>query len=129
MTDVIGLLRGTTLPTLVNGGIYRSGTRPRDSRAEDIVVIFTAADAEQFQSGVVTINIYVPDIGSSENGVSLVDSGRCEEIEEAAQSAVKGLTADKSNYIFKLQNAIHTQRDEEINQSFVVIRLGFKYIN
>lgn len=126
---MIALLRGTELPNEIGGDIYRAGTRPKDSTAEDCVVIFTTADAEQFQEGVITLNIYVPDIITDNDGVHLVDSGRCEEVEDSARKAVKSLVASKSNYKFKLRDAIHTQRDEEINQSFVVVRLGFKYYN
>ena len=127
VTDVIALLRGTALVGEIRGNVYREGTRPRDSVAEDCVVIFTTADAEQFQSGVVTLNIYVPDLLIGSNGVRLVDSARCEEIESMAQYAFEELTAAVSDYKFKLRDAIHTQRDEDINQSFVVVRLGFRH--
>lgn len=131
VTDVIALLRNTDLITdkdsKIGGKIYRAGTRPKDSTAEDCVVIFTTADAEQFQSGVVTLNIYVPDLQIGSDGVRVVDSARCEALEALAQASVDSITAAASNYKFKLRDAIHTQRDEDINQSFVVVRLGFKY--
>lgn len=129
VTDVIGLLRGSALAEGIRGGMYREGTRPRDSKAEDLVVRFTTADAEQFQTGVVTLNIYVPDLPTSENGVNVVDSERCEEIEELAAQTVKTLKAYRSDYLFKLRESIHTQRDEDIDQSFVVVRLRFKHIS
>lgn len=130
ITDVIALLRQTDLPDAIGGGIYRQGTRPRDSKAEDLVVIFTTADAEQFQKGVVTLNIYVPDIEAPGiDGVNYEDSARCAEIEAAAQSAVESLKAYRSDYLFRLRDAIFTQRDEDIRQSFVVVRLGFKHIS
>ena len=128
MTDLIALLRGSALASGVNGGIYRLGTRPRDSKSEDIVVIFTTGDGAQFQSGVVTINIFVPYIKFGNDGVLYEDSGRCEEIENLAQSTVDALTADRSSYRFRLRDTIHTQQDDEINQSFVVVRLSFKHI-
>lgn len=129
VTDVIALLRGTDLVAQISGEVYREGTRPKDSTAEDCVVIFTTADAEQFQNGVITLNIYVPDLMIGNNGVRLVNSARCEEIESMAQTAYEELTAAVSDYKFKLRDAIHTQRDEDINQSFVVVRLGFRYYN
>ena len=128
ITDIIALLRGTSLASGVNGAIYRSGTRPRDSKAEDIVVIFTTGDGAQFQSGVVTLNIFVPYIPMSNDGVLYEDSERCEEIESLAQSTVDALTADRSNYRFRLRDTIHTQQDDEIDQSFVVVRLSFQHI-
>lgn len=129
ITDIIELLHGTSLAGGVNGDIYRPGTRPRSSKAEDIVVNFTTGDAEQFQGGVATINIFVPHIPTNQNGVLVPNSGRCEEVEDLAKEFVKSLTARVSNYKFKLRNAIHTNESDEINQSFVVIRLGFTFID
>ena len=128
VTDLIALLRGSDLASGVNGAIYRSGTRPRDSKDEDIVVVFTTGDGAQFQSGVVTLNIFVPYIPMSEDGVLYEDSERCEEIEALAQSTVEALTTDLSDYRFRLRDTIHTQQDDEIKQSFVVVRLSFKHI-
>lgn len=131
VTDILNLVRETSLPSIIGGGIYREGLRPRDSKAEDMVITYTTADAEQFQTGVATINIYVPDIAyrtGHGDYILVKDGARCDAIEKAALEAVKVMSAAaKSNYLFKLRDAIHTQRDEEINQSFVVIRLGFKY--
>ena len=40
--DVLGFARGGALARAARGGLYRGGCRPPDSRAEDIVVTFTA---------------------------------------------------------------------------------------
>lgn len=128
VTDIIALLRETGLPSFIGGGVYREGNRPRDSRAEDLVVIFTTADAEQFQSGVVTLNIYVPDLPETTNGVGLVDSARCEAVEAATSEAISSLKAHRSDYLFRLRDAVHTERDQDTGQAFVVARLGFKHI-
>ena len=137
VTDLIALLRNTALVNGVSetdtiegvgGDIYRSGTRPRDSKEEDIVVIFTTGDGAQFQSGVVTLNIFVPYIACGSDGVLYEDSERCEQIESLAQTTVNGLTANLSDYKFRLRDTIHTQQDDEINQSFVVVRLSFQHI-
>lgn len=129
VTDIIALMRGSALASGVNGSVYRSGTRPRNSKAEDIVVVFTTGDGEQFQKGVVTLNIFVPYISVGNDGVLYEDSERCEEIESLAQSTVEALTADRSNYRFRLRDTIHTQQDDEINQSFVVVRLSYQHFN
>lgn len=133
--DIFALLRSSYIVTGkdgvpgIGGAVYRSGLRPRDSQAEDMIVIFTTADAEQFQTGVVTIDIYVPDLLNRANGVSVENGARCEQLERLAQDSVDWLKADKSNYLFSLERAIHTTRDEAINQSFVVIPLRFKHYN
>lgn len=125
-TDVYNLLKGSSFVAGLSGGLYRQGTRPRDSRLEDCVVIFTTADAEQVQEGVVTLNVYVPDIYPYASGLPVEDIARCEEVEGALQGWVDAQTAGVSDYLFKLKSAIHTQRDEEIHQSFVVARLSFR---
>lgn len=125
-TDVYNLLRGSSFVEGLSGGLYRQGTRPRDSRLEDCIVIFTTADAEQVQEGVVTLNVYVPDIYPYTNGLPVENIARCEELEGLLQEWVDSLTAGVSDYLFKLKSAIHTQRDEDIHQSFVVARLSFR---
>lgn len=127
--DIMGLIRGTNVPSIISGGVYREGTRPRDSQKEDLVVVFTTSDAEQFQHGVATINIFVPFIPNSLNGVMLENSARCEQLEIALQAAIKSLDASKSNYRFRLRETIHTNRDDELHQSFVVAKIGFYYFD
>ncbi len=125
--DVYQLLRDSTLCSMISGTVYRKGMRPRDSKLEDAVVIFTAGLPEQIESGVVTVNIYVPDIDPYNNGVLVEDSERTEQIEAAADTWVQSLTADVSNYKFKLQQTIFTQEEKDINQHFVVIKLAYEY--
>ena len=84
--DVYKLLRDSTLYTMISGEVYRSGMRPRDSRLEDAVVIFTAGLPTQIQTGIVTVNIFVPDIDPYDNGVLVEDSERTEEVERLAQA-------------------------------------------
>lgn len=126
-TDIYGFLKGSTLIGSLSGGLYRHGLRPRDSQSEDCTVIFTTADAKQIQEGVVTINIFVPDIFPYPTGVPVVNIARCEEIEGLLQEWVDDMTAERSSYLFELKDAIHTQHDDSINQAFVVARLSFRY--
>ncbi len=125
--DIFALLRDSELSAAVSGEVYRNGYRPRDSRKEDIIVTLTSCDAEQVQSGVVTINIYVPDTDPFNNGLLVEDGARCEQLEKVAAQWVESLTADKSNYLFRLQRAITTAEDWEIHQHFIVIALRFDY--
>lgn len=125
--DFIRLLRQTALPREIGGDIYRSGLRPRDSQKEDLVVILTDAGAEQFQSGTVTLNLYVPLIRNSADGVMAENGRKCEELEEAVAEAVSSITAATSQYLLSLSDAIRTRRDDETGQSIIVARIGFKH--
>ena len=125
--DIYQLLKDSTLYTMISGEVYRQGYRPRDSRKEDAVVIFTTGLPNQIQTGVVTVNIFVPDIDPYDNGVLVENGARTEEIERLAGKWVDGLTTDKSCYKFKLQQTIYTEEEAEINQHFIVVKLKYEY--
>ncbi len=128
-SDVLALLKRSSLPALISGKVYRKGYRPRDSKDEDAIVIFTTGLPGQVQTGIVTINIYCPDIDPYENGVYVENGERCETLEKAAASWVDSLTAAVANYKFKLQQTIYTEEEPEIKQHFVVVKLKYEYID
>lgn len=127
-SDVYQMLRQSTLASMISGAVYRAGYRPRDSRAEDAIVIFTAGLTAEVETGVVTIDIYVPDIDPFGNGVLVEDGARTAELEQAAAKWVETLTTDKSNYKFSLNKTIYTEADTDINQHFVVVALEYRYL-
>lgn len=125
--DIYRMLKASTLATAISGEVYRNGIRPRDSQKEDAIVIFTTGTPDEIQEGVVTVNIYVPDIDPYDNGVTVEDSERTEELEQLADAWVNSLTADKSCYKFRLMQTIYTEDEAAINQHFVVIKLQYRY--
>lgn len=130
ITDVIGLLQQSELNMYANGKIYREGMRPRDSRAEDIVAIYTTGYAGQIATGVVTINVYVPDIAPYDDaGVLVSDGARCAQLEGYAQRMVDTWDAGKGDYRWSLREIIHTNHDDDIHQSFIVIKMNYEFIN
>lgn len=122
---VYKLLKESTIAESISGGVYRKGMRPRDSKLEDAVVIFTAGLSGQIQSGVITINIYVPDIDPYGNGVFVEDGKRTEELEVMAQRWVESLKANE--FLFSTDDTICTDEAAEINQHFVVVKLTYRY--
>lgn len=125
--DVYRLLAASQLATQLSGHVYRDGYRPRDSRLEDATVTFTAGTPGDIPTGIVTVNIYVPDIDPDGDGTWVEDGQRTEEIERLAASWVDGLTADVSSYLFRLQDTIRTEAEPDIRQHFVTIRLKYRY--
>ncbi len=125
--DIYNFLRKSTLSSMISGGVYRKGYRPRDSKLEDAVVIFTAGLPDQIQTGVVTVNIFVPDTDAFENGILVEDGQRTESIEKLAEDWVKSLNAGVSCYKFRLQQTIYTDEEQDINQHFVVVKLAYEY--
>lgn len=128
-SDVLKLLKIGSLPDLISGKVYRRGYRPRDSKQEDAIVIFTTGLPGQIETGVVTIDIYVPDIDPYQNGVLVENGQRCEQLERAAAEWVESLTTAVSNYRFRLQQTIYTEEEPDINQHFIVIKLKYEYID
>lgn len=126
--DIYQMLRTSTLSSMISGVVYKAGYRPRDSRLEDAIVIFTAGLTAEVETGVVTINLYVPDIDAFDNGVLVEDGARTTELENAAAEWVETLTAEKSNYKFSLNKTIYTEADTDIKQHFVVIVLEYKHL-
>lgn len=127
--DIYRLFKGSTLYSMISGDVYRNGYRPRDSRLEDAIVTFTTGLPDQIQTGVVTVNIFVPDIDPYDNGVFVEDGQRTEELERLAQAWVDSLTAAVSCYKFKQMQTIYTEEEAKINQHFIVIKLKYKYFD
>ena len=126
-TDFYTLLKDSDLAAMVNGIVYRDGFRPRDSKKEDIVIIYSAGEDDgEIQSGIVTLNIYVPDILPYKNGTMVENAARTAKIERAAQEWYESIRGVMPEYIFGLYNTIHTTADEDINQHFVVVQVKYR---
>ena len=126
-TDFYTLLKDSDLAAMVNGIVYRDGFRPRDSKKEDIVIIYSAGEDDgEIQSGIVTINIYVPDILPYKNGTMVENAARTAKIERAAKEWYESIRGVMPEYIFRLYNTIHTTADEDINQHFVVVQVKYR---
>nr|WP_129732337.1 hypothetical protein [Parabacteroides goldsteinii] len=124
--SIYELLKMSSLPHFISGGVYKFGTRPKDSTKEDAVVKFVAGLPGQIHTGVVVVNLYVPDFAPYGDGVLIKDIARCTELEVLADEWVKSLTADKSNFRFWPDQTICTEEAPEINQHFVNVKLKFE---
>lgn len=127
--DVIDLLKGSTLREQVTGGVYPGGLRPRDSRREDIEVIFTLGNPGQIESGVVTINVFCPDVPEGFTpGAKVENARRTREIERLLDEWVETLTpATTGGYLFTTANTILTLPEEETDQHFTSVKLRYRY--
>lgn len=130
INDIVSKVLKSTLKMYVNGEVYREGQRPRDSRKEDIVVVYTSGYAGQRASGVVTINVFVPDIAPfGDTGVLVSDGSRCAQIEQWAQDMADSWTARTGDIRYTLREVIHTNHDDERAESFVVAKFNYEYLN
>ncbi len=126
--DVWRLLRDSILADELSGGMYKAGYRPRDSRKEDAIVIYTTGISDQIQEGIVTINIFVPDIDPYNDGVMVEDGNRTTQIERMAQDWVDQIATEVSDYDISLSEPIYTEDEPDIDQHFVVVRLNYRLL-
>lgn len=124
-TFFFDLIKASPLATAVTGSVYRHGLRPRDSRLEDITVSFVSGLANQMQTGVIAICIFVPDIDPYGNGVFVENGARTQVLERAAQDWLDSNPADSTDYSLRLQDTITTIEDAEIHQHFVSVMLHY----
>lgn len=126
--DVWRLLRDSILADELSGGVYKAGYRPRDSRKEDAIVKYTTGISDQIQDGIVTINIFVPDIDPYNDGVMVEDGNRTTQIERMAQDWVDQIATEVSDYDISLSEPIYTEDEPDIDQHFVVVRLNYRLL-
>lgn len=125
--DIMAMLAGSKLCAEISGKVYREGYRPRDSRSEDIVVMFVNGMPRQIEQGAVTLNIFVPDITPYNDGVYVEDGRRVAYIETLAAEWAESLVARHSNYRITLLRTISTEHDEAAHEHFVAVQLEYVY--
>jgi hypothetical protein len=114
----------TILPGVINGTIYKRGMRPLDADTEDAVISLVAGMDGQIQTGVLVVNVYVPDVVI--NGRLFRNSSRCREIEQALDEIIVGLS--NPQYDIWLGDMIQTFQAEELKQHFINAKLNFRLI-
>lgn len=128
LQDVRRLLLGSSLQQNLSGNIFFSReNRPKDSTLEDILIIFTTGVPDQVEKGVITINIFYNDHDPYSSGNFIENEKRGAVIEALAKEWINSLTAGVSNYKFKLLNTITSFKEDNTNQHFIVIKLGYDY--
>jgi len=125
-SKVYEILSSSLLKTTIGGKIYKEGTRPLDSKNEDIVISFVSGQDNQIQTGIVIVNAYVPDIDNGANkGVRIKNVGRCEELEEALNTFSESISIYE-DFNFKTDKTIQTYKEDNIQQHFINLRLKYK---
>lgn len=128
--DFFVAIQNTALAKAINGSVYRSDYRPRNSSYEDIVVRFTAVSSGQTQEGVVTVLVYVPDVDVNGIGNKKRNSSRLLELEKKADEMLTELSSMQELHQYDdigLQTGIQSYPDSQ-EQHFVSIKISFKYL-
>ncbi|MEI6752350.1 MAG: hypothetical protein WCK78_04210 [Paludibacter sp.] len=121
--EVYDLIDKSTIKTNISGELYREGMRPLNAETEDAVVSFLTGLDGQIQTGVLNLNLYVPDIVS--NNLTVKNTSRCTELEKLVNSFIQSHSVS-GDYYFELDKTIQTYKAEGIEQHFVNCRIKFQ---
>lgn len=123
--EVFSLIKSSPLKAALSGDVYREGMRPFNSEKEDAIVSFMTGLDGQIQTGVLNINVYVPDMNNGSK-TKVKNIKRCNQLEELCQEVVDSLKL--SGYRFSLAALIQTFKAQEIEQHFINVKLKFDYV-
>lgn len=121
--DFFTFIRESELGRGIRGTVYRPEMRPADADTEDLVVKFLAGLDEQIQSGVVIINIYVPDIPFGNDGRKVEDLTRVDELEKMIRQFVDD--NDNTEYWMQTDGTPKSTKVENIEQHLIYARIKF----
>lgn len=124
--DFYSLIINSPLGEAVNKRVYRDGMRPANATTEDLVIKFLSGIDEQVQTGVVILNLYVPDVACSESGIKVKDAARIAVLEELILSFVND-NAD-TEYWMQTDGTPISMFNEEIKQHLIYSRIKFNRI-
>lgn len=124
--DLFKLIKASSLSEMVTGSVYRKDMRPDNSSKEDIVVKFLAGEEGQIQTGIVIVNIYVPDITAKQYSHPIENTKRVEELEDAVIAFVND--CKDTEYLYELDGSPTSLSIPEILQHVVYSRIKYKRI-
>ena len=124
--DFYSFIRNGSLGNAIRGEVYRPDMRPSNAKTEDLIVKFLAGLDEQIQTGVVILNIYVPDTKNSD-GRMVRDAARIGELEGVIRSFIEG--NDETEYWMESDGTPTSIKNEEIGQWCITARIHFRRIS
>ena len=122
--DLFKLISSSTLAGMVSGKVYRNGMRPDGSTLEDIVVKFLAGTDGQIQTGVIVLNIYVPDKPFQIDGKCqfVACRDKLKAIAGKVVAVLRNAVVPGLKFVIEAQNVL---REESIKQHYVNIRISW----
>lgn len=122
--DFYSFLIMSELAKELKGNVYRDDMRPNDAETEDLIVKFLTGLDSQVQTGIIILNIYVPDVKGSD-GRTLVNHTRIAAIEEKVNAFVDWLNDYQTEYWVETESTPTTMKNEANNQHLIYVRLSF----
>ena len=124
--DFYSFIRNGSLGNAIRGEVYRPDMRPANAKTEDLIVKFLAGLDEQIQTGVVILNIYVPDAKNTD-GRMVRDAARIGVLQAAIRDFVD--KNDETEYWMETDGTPTSMKNEEIGQWCVTARIHFRRIS
>lgn len=125
--DFFAMVRQSSLGRSIKGGIYRSEMRPNGAISEDIVIKLLAGTNGQIQRGIITLNVYVPDVPYLNDGRNVPNHSRISELQGLVNEFIAGQSA--TEYQTTPDEMPRTESAEEIGQHYIYTRIHFKRIS
>lgn len=124
--DFYRLLKDSPIASAIGGMVYRDGTRPRNSKAEDAVVAFVAGLDGQIQDGVVVINVFVPKKPFGKDTEPVKDISRVDALEQLMRDWLDRW--DSVEYLIpkKDRPTIKSYDDPQTGETYIHTRITFK---
>ena len=123
--DFYSFIKNGSLGNTIKGSVYRPDMRPANAKTEDLIVKFLAGLDEQIQTGVVILNIYVPDAKNTD-GRMVRDAARIGVLQAAIRDFVD--KNDETEYWMETDGTPTSMKNEEIGQWCVTARIHFRRI-
>jgi len=124
--DFYLLFKQSALGAAIGGNVLRADEREDNAQGEDLTIKFLAGRDSQVQSGVVVVNIYVPDI-TNEQGRMVRNKPRIGELQALLLQVVEGNT--DNDYHIETDGSPASQKVEGINQHSIFARIYFERLN
>lgn len=121
--DIYRIVSGSTLATLLKGKVYRKGMRPQNAKTEDAVVGFLSGLDDQFQTGVVNVNVYVP--FKEAKTQKRPDIGRVDELEAEIRKVFEEDIEDPY-YLLEVPESPQSDDLDDIEQTQINARIHYK---
>lgn len=124
--DFFHFVKESPIASTIMGKVYRDGTRPRNSKAEDAVVIFTSGLDGQIQDGVVVLNVFVPKKPFGKDTEPVKDIGRVDELEQLIRDWLRFWDNTEYLIVSKDMPTIRSNEDPETHETYIQARLKFR---
>lgn len=125
--DLYRLIRASQLGQALRGSVYRSEMRPYAAESEDAVVKLLAGLDEQIQTGVIVVNIYIPDKLSRPDGRKVIDHARAAELLTLVRAFVE--SSPPTEYRLTTDATPLLMYDDEIEQHFIYARIKYSRLS